>query len=500
MVKKNIKVSTLILVAILLFAAFLRLWRIREYQIFLGDEGRDALVWNDMVTKGKFTLLGPTASVGGFYLGPMYYYLALPFYYIWQDPVGPAIFVALVGIATVWLVYKVGSCWFGTSAGMISAWLYTVASLVVRYSRASWNPNPLPFFSLLCVYLAIEGLRKRNFWKLLGSGICFGIALQLHYLSLILAPVLVALFVLELVSHMTYASHSTHKSHFLARLFLASSFLLVGWAIGISPFLAFEVRHHFPNTRTVIEFLTRPKGMVFAWEPFGLFRSVTRNINRLFFTVNRWPDGSFVHAVALIATVGGAMIAIKRKQYGFLVWTFVGITVFSLYQGSISDYYYGQFFPIPFLLAGTIGGWMWEKLLFGKPAVLLILLLFTVDQSSRWPIRNQPNRLLDQTEHVADEIISLSSGQQYNFALITGGNSDHAYRYFFEKKNRAPVPLQNTITNQLLVVCEKPEPECQPLGNPTWEVAGFGRAEIAQQETVDPGFTLYRLTHYVDNQ
>src|SRR3990167_8224922 len=122
----NRKQKIVILIGILITASFLRLYRIRDYIVFLGDEGRDALVWLHMVKQGEFTFLGPTASVGGFYLGPVYYYMALPFYFLWNDPVGPAIFVALVGIATVWFVYHVGKLWFGEIAGLTASFIYAI--------------------------------------------------------------------------------------------------------------------------------------------------------------------------------------------------------------------------------------------------------------------------------------------------------------------------------------------------------------------------------------
>jgi len=98
----------IIIFIILIIASFYRLYRIRDYLTFLGDEGRDVLVVYKIL-HGSFTLLGPTASVGGFFLGPIYYYFMAPFLWLFNyDPVGPAIMVALFGIATVWLVYKVG--------------------------------------------------------------------------------------------------------------------------------------------------------------------------------------------------------------------------------------------------------------------------------------------------------------------------------------------------------------------------------------------------------
>jgi len=38
----------------------------KDYIIFLGDQGRDVLIVKNIIVDKKFTLLGPTASVGGF--------------------------------------------------------------------------------------------------------------------------------------------------------------------------------------------------------------------------------------------------------------------------------------------------------------------------------------------------------------------------------------------------------------------------------------------------
>ena len=212
MSKSSFSKSAIILSLILLVASFLRLYRIRDYIVFLGDEGRDALVWHDMVVNREFTFLGPTASVGGFYLGPIYYYFALPFYFVFRDPVGPAIFVALLGVATVWLVYFVTKSWFGKTSGLFASGIYAIASLIVRYSRASWNPNPVPFFSLLGVYLAATGAKEKKWWKLIGAGICLGILWQLHYLTLLMTPILLSARLLQIPINPVLFPESDSKS------------------------------------------------------------------------------------------------------------------------------------------------------------------------------------------------------------------------------------------------------------------------------------------------
>src|SRR5690242_8294184 len=99
------KVSLLILIAILCLAAYLRLYRISDYMTFLGDEGRDVLVAKSIL-EGHLTFLGPRSSAGDFFMGPAYYYMITPWLLLFNyDPVGPAVMVALFGIATVWLIY-----------------------------------------------------------------------------------------------------------------------------------------------------------------------------------------------------------------------------------------------------------------------------------------------------------------------------------------------------------------------------------------------------------
>src|ERR1035437_7729351 len=166
---KNLKFrpQNILLPIIILIAAFLRLYRIQDYMTFFGDEGRDVLVAYNIL-HGHLTLLGPTSSVGGFFLGPIYYYFMVPFF----------------GIATVFLIYIVGKDFFNAKVGLIAALIYAISPLVITYSRSSWNPNPMPFFSLLILYLLYKAVKKSSLKLFFAVGILFGIAMQLHYLAI----------------------------------------------------------------------------------------------------------------------------------------------------------------------------------------------------------------------------------------------------------------------------------------------------------------------------
>ncbi len=140
-VVKN-KLEFFLLLTVILLGAFLRFYQIYGHATFLGDEGRDALIVKRMIVDHKFTLLGPTASFGNLYLGPIYYYMmALPLWLANFDPVGPAVMVATLGVLSIFLVWLIGRAFFGQVAGISASALYAVSPLLITHARSSWNPT-----------------------------------------------------------------------------------------------------------------------------------------------------------------------------------------------------------------------------------------------------------------------------------------------------------------------------------------------------------------------
>lgn len=494
-----------ILILILVLGAYLRLYRIADYMTFLGDEGRDVLVVKKMLVDHKFTLLGPTASVGGFFLGPIYYYFMLPFLWLFRlDPVGPAVMVALFGVATIFLIYKVGQEFFGQSAGFSAALLYALSPLVIAHSRSSWNPNLMPFFSLAFIYslwLAVE----KNCWKhLFLTGLILGIGLQLHYLFTFLIPVA--------ATYLLIYSKDTAKIKYYF-------FGLLGFLLGYSPFLAFEVRHSFPNTQTVLRFVFSSGETGFTGERFisiiqdvifrlfgrliayfpnpGMLAMMSKEKQQFFWWLT-------VLTIFLSVVVFFFKLVQKRDKSLVLLflWFFFGVFLFGFYKKPIYDYYFGFMFTLPFLLTGMALSSLLEfKNLFVKAVALLFLsILLWVNWEGR-PFKFTPNRQLEQTKTIARFVLARTEGKPFNFALITGQNSDHAYRYFFEIWGNSPVTIENSqvdpqrksVTDKLLVICEVSD--CQPLGHPLWEIAGFGRAEIEGEWQVSV-VKVFKLGHY----
>ncbi len=488
--------DSILLLGVIMLAAFLRLYRIQDYMTFLGDEGRDVLKVYEIL-HGNPTLLGPTASVGGFFLGPIYYYFMTPFLLLFNyNPVGPAVMVALFSLATVLLIYKVGSEFFSRTAGFIAALLYSISPLVISYSRSSWNPNLMPFFSLLTLYTLYKASEKKKDYQFLLVGFFLGIAMQLHYLTIFLG-VIVAVCVLLL---------GLPKYREIIKRYV---YVFVGFLVGWSPFIAFEVRHGFQNVRGIISFVFNPQGKDAISESLGFFPTIDDVFFRIFarLTANfPAPDQidfhlkSLLHLwqVGILALAVLSSFLLLRKTYQLFkekkeafnkylllsVWLVVGIVLFGFYRKPIYDYYFGFLFPLPFLLVGNALSFLINKKSWYRYASIGALLILIALNLKGIPFRYEPNRQLKQVESIAKFVVDKAEGKPYNFGLVTNANSDHGYRYFFTVWGKEPVtikteeedPGRKSITDQLLVVCEALP--CHPLGWPAWEVAGFGRAEI----------------------
>jgi 4-amino-4-deoxy-L-arabinose transferase-like glycosyltransferase len=424
--------------------------------------------------------------------------------------------IALFGVATVWLIYKVCLDFFDYRVGLIAATFYTFSPIVVSYSRSSWNPNPLPFFALLTLYLLYKAIKKKKVLLFVLVGFLLGIDIQLHYLTLFLIMVVFAYQIFSQF-YVLRKSFFTNLKEVIKNYFM----IFVGFLVGVSPFLAFEVRHGFPNTQSIFNFIFHSKdtgaGNNFFTTVYDVF---FRLFARLVFNfpssaqyyqfgkgiVFAWQYLALVFA--LLSFVFLIVDLIKNRKdkdsllkYGLLlVWFVVGVLLFGLYKKEIYEYYFGFMFPLPFILFSLF----LVRFLKNRIGQILIIIIFGVVllvNIMGMPFRYAPNRQLAQMETISSFVMTKTDSKPFNFALITGGNSDYAYRYFFTVWNHPPITIENkqidpqrkTVTGQLFVVCESLP--CEPRGNSLWEIAGFGQADIAGEWDVSV-VKVYKLVHY----
>jgi len=503
------KIEFAILVLILAVAAFLRLWRIAEYMTFLGDEGRDAIVVKSLITKGHVLFIGPVTSIGNMYLGPLYYYMMVPFLAIWRlDPVGPAVMVALIGIATVFLVYLCGRLFFSREAGIFAASLYAVAPVVISYSRFSWNPNPMPFFALLTILFLFWALKTKNYLWLLGVGVSFAFVLQMHYLGALLIPLLVGGWIFlfwELIK----------KKKPLKNFFLFSFFSFLSFSVLMSPLLIFDLNpnHKFLNFNAFWAFFIGAKStgavstasLGFSFNPAKIYSTFDDLFVRFLVAKEEiWGLPLIILACFALILFGFLILKSKKNNYGYfiiLVWLVVGVLGLSFLKGEIFDHYFGVLNPLPYLILGMLLWILWRTNSFLRVLAIFAFCFLLFINFKHLPFVSEPNNQLGRTKSIDRQIIKSSDNKPFNFALIAQNNYDDAYRYLLDIWNHNPVVIDNqhldaTITDQLFVVCE--DQICKPLGYPKWEVAGFGKEKgwaVIEDDLQFDGVKLFKLVH-----
>ncbi|MFZ6035204.1 MAG: ArnT family glycosyltransferase [Patescibacteria group bacterium] len=238
---KFIKENTAIITAFLLFllALFLRTCRLPEFIAYHQDQVRDLYFIKEHFDATSFIWLGPKASVGNFYLAPLWYYLMGVSYLFSHSPTAPALMVAVLNSAATIVLYFFIRRFFDNRTAVISSLLYAVSPFSIEYSRFAWNPNPIPFFVILAVYalfIYIYDQNKGNYIYLAVAA--SNLAFQSHYQGFLLVA---AVFVFPL----------------LKRDWKRFAWSIVFFVVLLAPFLLYEFVNGYPNISQILSFLGR---------------------------------------------------------------------------------------------------------------------------------------------------------------------------------------------------------------------------------------------------
>ncbi len=217
----------IVLGLVILVAFFVRVWRFDDLLTFKMDQVRDVKLVEEAYLAGEgglnlegvgmLPLLGPRAAKTYLRLGPAVYYFDYLSLLIFGDhPWAMAVPDFIFSILTIPLFYYFLRQAFNQRISLMTTIVFASSFFLVQYSRFAWNPNSIPFWSLLYFL----GLYKiiRNFWLgIAGSGkwllvavVGYGVVSQLHFIALLAYP-LIGLFFL-VISLLVFWYNSKNKS------------------------------------------------------------------------------------------------------------------------------------------------------------------------------------------------------------------------------------------------------------------------------------------------
>lgn len=477
------------IIIILLFATILRFFRIEALTTFGGDQGYDFLIVKRIIVDHHFTLLGPKIgpynSIGNLYLGPAYYYLlVIPLIIFSLDPIGPAVFTAILAIFTIFIIYLICLKFLSKNIALLASAFYAFNAFLIDQSRAASNPHFIPFFSALTIFSAMQIIQKKSkliIWPVV-IGASSGIMFQLHYLS--------GFFLLLIVFLMVF------KKEFKILILTIASFLIL-----ISPQIIFELRHNFFVTNLFIRQLK-----------YGNTISDIHNFtNRL--TGSFQVVGSIlkINAVSLLVFLLILFIFLKKfknlKKLKF-IWLFLLITailnliLLMLYGGSIETHYFSPTYVSVIILMASILVFVYEnsKNYFLKALIVFLTLqIFLTNIFNLNLTRNNGYTMPEGWNQIGIKTASnmiaadVDSQKKFNVAsTLDGDTRARPYRYLLEIRGKIPQDVEAYPSSDVLYLISRDE-EQKIKSYTVWEIASFAPFNITKKWPIQNGIWLYRL-------
>jgi len=473
---------------------FLRFYRIPEYLMFLSDQGRDAIILKRLVTLEKLVFVGPTTSIGNVFTGPFYYYLVAPFMWLFRlDPVGPAYAIALIN--SLGLVGVFGYVWrrYGKVTSLLFLTLVGLASTQIFQSRYSWNPNPVPLFTMLTLIAWQKTLETKKVRYFILSGLLFGFCLQLHYITIIiLAPVVFSVFV-KIIKTVRNHQLQIGTARLLPTIFRSVPpthyvLLFVSCILSFTPIILFEIKNNFINTYAFVR----------AFSTSEVQAKTTFFIDRL-----RDSCAGFINHLLLIKITGDQALIVltiffivalifvwkqKRRNSYFIVWCVVLVitNIFALSRlevGRHVHYFNPSYWPM-YLTIAYVGNsilHIFSNRIY-KGIIIIVLLiilgLYVKTQiTSLYFLTDKPRiyTQVRQAKVVAQYIISQQTSDQYQVVGLPFFETEGHYRYYLEYLKHKPMSADSLgDPKELFVIChELAKKDCDIPGNPQWQLADF---------------------------
>lgn len=228
--------------SILLLGLILRFYLLFETFYIIPDGGWFYLSARDMLLTGEIPLVGPPTSHPWIHHGPLWTYALAGILLISRfNPLVPAYFMAVLGVITVYVMYKTSSLLFNEKVGLISAFLYSVSPLVITNSRNPYHTSPIPFFSLLFLYAINKWVKSSNPYYILLITFLIGVMYNHEITTVAISGIFVMLLVFGWFKKKKYFINLLRNKKIIGLSF-------VSFLIPMTPFILHDFTHGFRQT------------------------------------------------------------------------------------------------------------------------------------------------------------------------------------------------------------------------------------------------------------
>ncbi|MDO8659094.1 MAG: hypothetical protein Q7K54_00665 [Candidatus Parcubacteria bacterium] len=493
-----LKKEYLLLSLMIAIGTFLRLpGVITNSFAFTYDVGRDMLALWNIVYLHKIPLIGATTGLPGIFYGPWWYYLLVPFFIIFQgDPQGIAFMMVSIGVLVIVVGFIFGKSIGRLFLGILFASLISVSPIMIFLSTQIWNPNVIPLFVVLVLFILhkIYSQGKKNklrYYFILGLLLAFSIDLEIVFGLLLLLGVIFSVVVIV----------------WKKLSFKSVVFFILGLFVLLTPRIFFEFRHQFLMTKSFISFFSGGNSI----NPTDF--STRTLLNRFDIFFNQF----------------NSTLASENKILGIILILFILITLVFLYKKSeviVRNFIKTSFIIIATFLFGTIffSHDIWPHYLVGIPIfyilifslclyllykklsnylipVLMASIIFLINlnplaviESLGKPMWEGNAAVYRNQLAVIDYVYRNAGGKKFKYVVYTPTVHDFPYRYLFIWYGPKKYHYSPSIDENLAYFILEPDFE-HPFRLLDWLEERKGDGKIIKSEVVKGGIVVQTRIH-----
>lgn len=235
--KQILRFEVLFPIVIFFIAFGLRIYTLNENLFFGWEQGRDALIVQEILSGQKLTLIGPKTDIEGVFHGAFYYYLmTIPYFLGRGNPLAAATFIAFLNSLGASLIFWVGKKRLNQISRVSIALLYSFSFQGIVFSRWLSNPSLVLPLSVILFLIFTEKFRQINF---LLAIFFWGLIFHLELAS--------ALFLTPVLLYYLF----TNLRQIRLSLIIKSGLILF---LIFSPYLIFDFRHEHILSKSLLSF------------------------------------------------------------------------------------------------------------------------------------------------------------------------------------------------------------------------------------------------------
>jgi 4-amino-4-deoxy-L-arabinose transferase-like glycosyltransferase len=425
-------------IAVLFLGALLRFYK--PLSLFPYGHDQDLAGWivKDILS-GHLRLIGQQTSSLGIFIGPLFYYLQIPFYLMTGlDPFGTFFLPLIISLFTIFSIYFVfGKIW-RKEVGLIAAFIYAASAVIVFTDREAVPTMPVHLWSVwyfFALWLLGKGIQKAYIL----IGVLFGLVWHLNLALAVISPLVLI------------AQYFSRKKINL-RYVLSG---LVSLGILMLPFFVFELRHGFIQTTAIYESFTTQKDYVpgtgvGSKKLDRVMQLVKVNTRNLYWGTRIPIREDLIFYLLIITFIVLVKKKIISKQISFLMilWQVLFVVFFTFNSINVSEYYLNGM-NIVWILIGALGINNLFQVKKSHAGWFLIVLFLLINVNQAVEKKSNGSGYLER-KAIVSYIYEDAKSHNYpcvSVSYITSPGNDLGYRYLFwlkemrveQSKSGAPV-------------------------------------------------------------